>query len=81
MRCVWPLGLNVLELLLRCLQPLKLLHALLRSCCGFLHLLNALLRSVSFLQTFSGSLGLLDALLRPLQRGLRLPVVARALAT
>jgi hypothetical protein len=70
---------NVLEVLLRSLQPLKLLHALLRSCCGLLHLLNALLRSVSFLQTFSGSLGLLDALLRSLQRGLRLPVVARAL--
>ena len=81
MRCVWPLDLNVLELLLRCFQPLKLLHALLRSCRGLLHLLNALLRSVSFLQTLSGSLDLLDALLRPLQRGLRLPVVSRALAT
>jgi hypothetical protein len=77
---VRPLGLNLRELLLRCFDPLQFLKALLRSCCGLLHLLNALLCSVSFLQALSGSFGLLDALLRPPQRSLRLPVVARTLA-
>lgn len=73
-------SLNLLELLLRCRKPLKFLQALLRSC-DLLHLLNALLRSLDFLQTFSGCFGLPNALLRPLQRGLRLPVVARSLVT
>jgi hypothetical protein len=71
-------SLNLLQLPLRCLEPLKLLHAPLRSC-GLLHLLNALLCSVSFLQASAGSFGLLNALLRPLQRGFRLPVVTRPL--
>lgn len=54
------------------------LELFLRSC-GLQHLLNALLRSASVLQTFSGSLGLLNTLLRPLQRGFRLPGAAKAL--
>ena len=70
-------NLDLLQLPLRCLEPLKLLHALLRGR-DLLHLLNALLCSISFLHASAGRLGLLNALLRPLQRGFRLPVVARA---
>jgi len=79
-RCLGRCGLIsvLLNTLLRSRCFLQLLHALLRSCCGLLHLLNALLCSVSFLQALSGSFGLLDALLRPPQRSLRLPVIARA---
>jgi hypothetical protein len=88
LRCFKPL--EILRPLLRRRHLLGLLNALLRSCCllrlqqafvgscGLLHLLHALLRNVCILQTLLGRLGLLDVLLRPLQSGFRLLVVARA---
>lgn len=88
LRCFKPL--EVLRPLLRRRHLLGLLNALLRSCCllrlqqafvrrcSLLHLLHALLRNVGILQALLGRLGLLDVLLRPLQSGFRLLVIARA---